>query len=26
MTWADPEIIYTTKAILGFKRNPKEFA
>ena len=26
MTWADPERIYTTKATLGFKRNPKESA
>ena len=24
MTWADPKRIYTTKATLGFKRNPKE--
>jgi len=26
MKWADLKIIYTTKATLGFKRNPKEFA
>ena len=26
MTWAGPERIYTTKATLGFKRNPKESA
>ena len=26
MAWADPKRIYTTKATLGFKRNPKEFA
>ena len=26
MTWANPERIYTTKASLGFKRNPKESA
>jgi len=26
MTWVDPERIYTTKAIFGFKRNPKESA
>jgi len=26
MTWADPKRIYTTKATLGFKGNPKESA
>jgi len=26
MTLGDPERIYTTKATIGFKRNPKEFA
>jgi len=26
MTWVDPKRIYTTKATLGFKRNPKESA
>ena len=26
MAWADPKRIYTTKATLGFKRNPKESA
>ena len=26
MTWVDPETIYTTKATIGFKRNPKESA
>jgi len=26
MTWADPERIYTAKATLGFKRDPKESA